>query len=49
MDAGAGMQFIGENGAQQRYCWPDWVKYNTDPKRFPGVVESKGSVQKEGS
>jgi hypothetical protein len=41
MDYGAGMQFLDDEGNQQRYCWPDWVKYNNDPKRFPGVVETK--------
>lgn len=41
LDFGAGMQFVDEEGNQQRYCWPDWVKYNADPKRFPGVIETK--------
>ena len=48
LDHGAGNQFVDEEGNQQRYCWPDWVKYTTDPKRFPDVVEVKGPVQKEG-
>lgn len=39
LDFGAGMQFLDEAGIQQRYCWPDWVKYTIDPKRFPGVKE----------
>jgi hypothetical protein len=39
LDFGAGMQFLDEEGSQQRYCWPDWVKYTLDPKRFPGVKE----------
>jgi hypothetical protein len=41
LDFGAGLQFVDEEGNQQRYCWPDWVKYNADPKRFPGVIETK--------
>jgi hypothetical protein len=45
LDFGAGIQFLGDKGGQQRYCWPDWVKYNNDPKRFPGVVEVKDSKE----
>lgn len=41
LDPGAGIQFLDEEGNQQRYCWKDWVVYNSDPKRFPGVIESK--------
>jgi len=39
LDFGAGMQFLSDDGSQQRYCWPDWVKYTLDPKRFPGMKE----------
>lgn len=41
LDYGAGHQLVDEKGVQQRYCWKDWLKYNADPKRFPGVVEAK--------
>lgn len=47
LDFGAGMQFLDDEGNQQRYCWKDWLKYNVDPKRFPGVIEVKDSILKE--
>lgn len=40
LDYGAGIQFLDDQGRQQRYCWGDWVKHNNDPKRFPGVKEA---------
>lgn len=39
LDYGAGNQFLDVSGRQQRYCWADWVKYNNDPRVFPGVKE----------